>query len=173
MLLRTPLTGISPSELNTRAQAASDFVNKNDAESLSYFKQFYSTGDMIAYALDPTRAAPLVGKAFDASQIGGAAATQGIGVSRMVSEDLAGRGITADQASQGFGIVGQDRQQAANLSSIYGGQALTTQDLIDATFKNSADATTRKNKLASQERASFSGSGGAGNSALSHSDSVQ
>ena len=86
---------------------------------------------------------------------------------------VAGRGITAGQASQGFGIVAQDRQQAANLSSIYGGQALTEQDLIDATFKSSADAETRKNKLASQERASFGGSGGAGNSALSHSDSVQ
>lgn len=164
---------VSPSELNTRAQAASDFVNKNDPESLAYFKQFYSTGDMIAYALDPTRATPLVGKAFEASQIGGAAATQGIQVNKLVSEDLAGRGISADQASQGFGIVGQDVKQAASLSSIYGGQELTTQDLIDATFKSSADATTRKNKLASQERASFGGSGGAGNSALSRSDSNQ
>ena len=164
---------VSPAELDQRAVAASDFVNKNDAQSLAYFKQFYSKGDMIAYALDPTRAAPLVGKAFEASQIGGAAATQGIQIGQNTAEDLAGRGISADQASQGFGVVGMEQKPATDLSNIYGGQPLTTQDLIDSTFKNSADATLRKQKLASQERAAFGGQGGAGNSALSRSDSAQ
>jgi len=163
---------VSAVELDQRAQSASDFVNRNDPKALAYFKQYYTSGDMIAYALDPKRAAPLVGKAYEASLIGGAAATQGVGVSKLVSEDLAGRGITADQAAQGFGIVGQDQKAAAQLSSIYGGQALTQQDLIDATFKNSADATTRKNRLASQERANFGGSGGAGSTALSSSNAV-
>ena len=163
---------MSPVELDQRAQQASDFVNRNDAQSLAYFKQYYSQGDMIAYALDPKRAAPLVGKAYEASLIGGAAASQGIQVGQLTSEDLAGRGVTADQAQQGFGIVGQDQQQAQNLSSIYGGQPLTTQDLIDATFKNDAAATMRKNKLASQERANFGGSGGAGATALSASGAI-
>ena len=158
---------ISPAELEQRAGAASTFVNRNDPQTLAYFRQYYSEGDMIAYALDPKRAAPLVGKAFEAANIGGAAAAQGISVNRLVSEDLAGRGITADQASQGFGIVGQDQAAAKRLSSIYGGQALTTSDLIDATFKSDADATMRKNKLASQERAAFGGSGGASSTALS------
>ena len=163
---------VSPVELDQRAQSASDFVNRNDAQSLAYFKQYYSTGDMIAYALDPKRAAPLVGKAYEASLIGGAAATQGLGVSKLVSEDLAGRGITADQASQGFGIVSADQKAANELSNIYGGGPLTQQDLIDSTFKNDAVATQRKNKLASQERANFGGSGGAGSTALSSSNAV-
>ena len=163
---------VSPVELDQRAQSASDFVNRNDAQSLAYFKQYYSTGDMIAYALDPKRAAPLVGKAYEASLIGGAAATQGLGVSKLVSEDLAGRGITADQASQGFGIVSADQKAANELSNIYGGGPLTQQDLIDSTFKNDAVATQRKNKLASQERANFGGSGGASSTALSSSNAV-
>ena len=163
---------VSPAELDQRAQGASDFVNRNDPQSLAYFKQYYSTGDMIAYALDPQRAAPLVGKAYEASLIGGAAATQGLGVSKLVSEDLAGRGITADQASQGFGIVSADQKAANQLSNIYGGGPLTQQDLIDSTFKSDALATQRKNKLASQERANFGGSGGAGSTALSSSNAV-
>ena len=162
---------VSPVELDQRAQSASDFVNRNDAQDLAYFKQYYSTGDMIAYALDPKRAAPLVGKAFEASKIGGAAATQGVGVSQLVSEDLAGRGITADQASQGFGIVSADQKAAAQLSGIYGGD-LSQQDLIDSTFKSDATATAKVKKLASQERANFGGSGGAGSTALSQSNAV-
>jgi len=162
---------VSPVELDQRAQSASDFVNRNDAQDLAYFKQYYSTGDMIAYALDPTRAAPLVGKAFEASKIGGAAATQGVGVSQLVSEDLAGRGITADQASQGFGIVSADQKAAVPLTSIYGSD-LSQQDLIDSTFKSDAAATAKVKKLASQERAAFGGSGGAGSTALSQSNAV-
>ena len=162
---------VSPVELDQRAQSASDFVNRNDPQSLAYFKQYYSQGDMIAYALDPKRAAPLVGKAYEASLIGGAAKTQGVGVSQLVSEDLAGRGISADQASQGFGIVSADQKAAAQLSGIYGTD-LSQQDLIDSTFKSDATATAKVKKLASQERAAFGGSGGAGSTALSSSNAV-
>jgi hypothetical protein len=161
----------SPAEMDQRAQAASDFVNRNDPQSLAYFKQYYSQGDMIAYALDPKRAAPLVGKAYEASLIGGAAKTQGVGVSQLVSEDLAGRGISADQASQGFGIVSADQKAAAQLTGIYGTD-LSQQDLIDSTFKSDATATAKVKKLASQERAAFGGSGGAGSTALSQSNAV-
>jgi len=161
----------SPAEMDQRAQAASDFVNRSDPQSLAYFKQYYSQGDMIAYALDPKRAAPLVGKAYEASLIGGAAATQGVGVSQLVSEDLAGRGISADQASQGFGIVSADQKAAAQLTSIYGSN-LSQQDLIDSAFKSDATATAKVKKLASQERAAFGGSGGAGSTALSQSNAV-
>jgi len=161
----------SPAEMDQRAQAASDFVNRSDPQSLAYFKQYYSQGDMIAYALDPKRAAPLVGKAYEASLIGGAAATQGVGVSQLVSEDLAGRGISADQASQGFGIVSADQKAAAQLTGIYGTD-LSQQDLIDSTFKSDATATAKVKKLASQERAAFGGSGGAGSTALSQSNAV-
>jgi len=162
---------VSAVELDQRAQGASDFVNKADPQSLAYFKQYYTSGDMIAYALDPKRAAPLVGKAYEASLIGGAAQAQGVGVSKLTSEDLAGRGITADQAAQGFGIVSADQKAAAQLTSIYGSN-LSQQDLIDATFKNDATATAKVKKLASQERANFGGSGGAGSTALSSSNAV-
>lgn len=160
---------VSAVELDKRASDAQSFVNQNDAQNLAYFRQFYSDGDMIAFALDPDRAAPLVGKAFEASRIGGAAATQGININQGVAEDLQGRGITGDQASQGFGMVATDQQSAKDLSAIYGGQALTTNDLINATFKSDADATQRKAKLASQERATFGASGGAASNALSSS----
>src|ERR1019366_4736683 len=160
---------VSAAELDTRAQAASDFVYKSDSATVAYFRKYYSTGDMIAYALDPTRAAPLVGKAYDAASIGGAAADNGVTIGQSTAETLGNAGVTAQQAQQGFSLVGQDAGTAANLSSIYGGQPLTTQDLINSTFNtgDSADATLRKNKLASQERASFGGTSGVSTTALS------
>jgi hypothetical protein len=160
---------ISATEVDQRAQAASDFVNKNDPATLAYFKKYYSSGDMVAYALDPTRAAPLVGKAFEAANIGGAASTNGVNIGQSTAETLAGAGITSQQAQQGFGLVGQNLAPATNLSSVYGGQAVTQQDLVNSTFNtgDSADATLRINKLASQERASFGGSSGVSATALS------
>jgi hypothetical protein len=147
---------MSPAELDQRAQKASDFVTRNDPQQMAYFKQYYSQGDMIAFALDPTKAAPLVGKAFDASTIGGTASTQGINIGQGVAERLAGEGVTAQQAQQGFGIVATDEPTAKSLGDIYGG-GLTQDELISGTFENDAAANLKLKNLASQERAAFQG----------------
>lgn len=157
---------ISPTELDQRATAASDFIQKNDKQTLDYFKKYYTTGDMVAFALDSKRAAPLVGKAFQASNIGGAATASGVNIDRARAEELAAGGITTQQAQQGFGEVGQDLRAAKQLSQIYGGQALTQDDLINSLFENNADASERKKKLASKERASFNGASGLSRGAL-------
>lgn len=147
---------MSPAELDQRAQAASNFVNRNDPQQMAYFKQYYSQGDMIAFALDPTKAAPLVGKAFDASTIGGAAATQGINIGQGVAERLAGEGVTGSQAQQGFGVVATDTPTANSLGAIYGSN-VSQNDLIAATFEQNAAAQLKLKTLASQERAAFQG----------------
>lgn len=157
---------ISPVELDQRAQQASDFMNSADDNQMSYYKQFYTNGDLVAFALDPNRAAPLVGKAFKASQIGGAAMDQGLGtIDQAEAEKLANLGVTADQASSGFGQIAQARQDVNTLGGIYGG-GLSTQELIDATFANDADSTKKLKTLASKERAQFGGSAGLGATSL-------
>lgn len=162
---------VSASELDTRAGAASDFINTADKNTLAYFKQYYSNGDMIAFALDPTRAAPLVGKAFQGAEIGGAARTSGsISLDKSMADRLARDGITKEQAQQGFGQVGMDKDAAKNLSDIYDGPDVSTEDLILGLFENNASANKKKSLLASKERAAFGGTGGAHKSALSKSD---
>lgn len=161
---------ISPAELDSRAQAASEFVTRNDPEMFKYFRQFYTTGDMIAYALDTKRAAPLVGKTFQAAEIGGAAASNGLAVDRLTAERLAGDGINTSQAQQGFGEIGRDMPVANRLGAIHG-EKLTQSDLVSSVFENNAQATAKKNRLASAERGMFSGSGGASSQALSRNSS--
>lgn len=159
---------MSPAELDSRAQAASDFIQRADPNQMNFFKQYYTQGDMVAYALDPKRAEPLVGKAFQAASLGGDAAAQGLDITKSYAEHLAGQGLTEAQARQGFGIVATDAARARELSAIYAGseQALTTQDLMAATLEGDAKAQDKANKLASRERAAFGGSSGVNKSSL-------
>ena len=163
---------ISPAEIQSRVQAASTFVNSADQNALNYMKQYYTQGDLMAYALDPTRAAPLVGKAFDAAQVGGAAADQGLAVDKATADELASKGISAAQASQGFSLVASDLPNATRLSQIYGG-GLSQQDLINETFLNDAGAAFKRQTLASKERANFGGSSGVNNGSLTTSTAGQ
>lgn len=159
---------LSPAEIDNRAQTAMEFWNRANPDELRFFRQYYTDGDMVAFALDPKRAEPLVGKAFRSAEVGGAAAGQGINLAQPLAERLAGQGITATQARQGFGIVAEDQQQAASLSAIYAGaeEAVSTEDLIGAVFESDADSVKKVKKLASRERATFGGSSGLSSSSL-------
>lgn len=164
---------VSPAELDQRAKDASDFINRANPNELAFFKQHYTSGDMIAYALDPTRAEPLIGKAFQSAEIGGQAQQQGITITQQQAEALAGTGVTADGAMKGFGMIAADQPIANRLAAIYGDQPLTTNDLIQATFNAGSQQDQELKKMASQERASFGGSTGinaAGNSLSSNTN---
>lgn len=157
---------VSPTEIKSRVDAAADLVNNTDKATKDYFSQHYSKGDMIAYALDPTRAAPLVGKVVAAAKIGGAAASQGLNVDTGLAENLAGQGVTQQQAQQGFGVIASDQPNANKLADIYGQQGFTVADLANEVFLSNAGIADRRAKLASQERATFGGTSGVGQTSL-------
>lgn len=157
--------GVSPAEVQSRVSAATDLINRNRPEDLAYFKQYYTTGDMVAFALDPNKAAPLVGKAFTAAGIGGSAAAQGIGIDKATAETLAGAGIDANSASQGFSQIKSDAPTASVLSSIYGEKYDQSAAIKDVFLNDSAAGETRK-RLASKERANFGNASAIGQSSL-------
>ena len=157
---------VSPTEIKTRVDAAADLVNNTDQATKDYFSQHYSKGDMIAYALDQTRAAPLVGKTIAAAKIGGAAANQGLSVDSGLAEQLAGQGVSQQQAQQGFGVIATDQPNADKLAGIYGQQGFTVADLANEVFLSNAGIADRRAKLASQERATFGGNSGVGQTSL-------
>jgi hypothetical protein len=165
---------VSPTEIDTRAKQASDFLHQADPQELAFFKQHYTTGDMIAYALDPNRAAPLVGKAFQASQIGGKAADVGVGIDQATAEQLANNNINEQQAQQGFGQIAQESPTTNLLSALYGnsGNAVNQKDLIDATFLDNSQAQNKIKQLASQERGNFGGASGVSATTLSSETSL-
>lgn len=159
---------LSPQEIQNRVQAATDFVNRKDPKELAAMRKFYTSGDLIAYALDPNRAAPLVGKAFQAASIAGQASAQGINdVDKALAESLAGNNISREQAQQGFSLIASEKGNANKLAQISGEGGFTTADLAAETFTASSQVAERRKKLASQERGRFSGASGVGKGSLS------
>jgi hypothetical protein len=156
---------VSPTEIQARVTEASNFVNNASQEQKALFSQWYTKGDMIAFALDPARAEPLVGKSFAAAKIGGEAATQGLGIDKTMAQDIASRGITSDQASQGFsviaGTIGNDQKLGA-----MSGDNITGYDAMREVFFNDASVTKRRDRLSAQEQARFGGTSAVGSSSL-------
>lgn len=153
---------VGSQELRQRLDARKAVVQDGAATGvLAYAKAQYglSDGDLIAYFIDPNRAAPLLEKIANASQIGAAAARTGFGaVGRADAERLAALGVSGQQAAAGY-------SQAAEL----GGLADTIQgtdttsvsraDLAKATLEDDADAKRRIQRRQQERAARFSGGG--------------
>lgn len=158
---------VSPAELQDRVKVATDFVNAADPAQLAQFRQWYSEGDIIAYALDSKRAAPLVGKQLQAASVAGIAQDNGLHLGQLTAEQLAAAGVTDQQARSGFNQLGQAQHALDTLAAIDQQQPLTGDQLAQATFLGDQQATDQIKKLKSRERARFQGSSGIGQDSLS------
>lgn len=163
---------VSPLEVQERVRVATDMVNNLDPNARAVMEQWYSRGDLIAYALDRERATTVLDRQWRAAQIGGAAQSQGVSISRETAEGLSADGITQDQARQGFAAVSALSQNADRLSQIHGG-TYTEDDAVQEVFRSNQEAARRRRRLASQERAAFSGGSGVGERSLSRDDGGQ
>lgn len=157
---------VSPTEVKSRIDVATEAVRRAPTETLSYFEKWYSKGDMIAYALDPAKAAPLVEQRIKAAEAAGIAARQGVTLSRSTAEGIGATGATFDQIQSGLGFVASESQATKKLSDIYGGDNVTTDDLVAEAFQSDAKAALKRTKLASQERAAFGGTTGVGSASF-------
>ena len=129
---------------------------------------------MMSYFLDPKNAINAIKNKVTASEIGGAAAAAGLSDSRAQAEQLAAYGITGAQAQQNYGTIAQLAQRGSQLSDIYNQQPYG-QDQATAEVFNTAgqtDATNQRKRLTSLEQASFSGSAGVAQNALSRDRAI-
>jgi hypothetical protein len=157
---------VSPTEVQSRVATVSEAINKAPAATKDYFKQWYSTGDMIAYALDPTKAAPLIDEKIKSAEAAALAQQQGFNLSRQNAELIGNTGATLDNIQAGIGTVGGDLANATKLAGIYGVD-YSEDDLVKEVFTNDAAATNKRKGLASQERATFAGGTGQTTGSLS------
>lgn len=149
---------MSPTELKSRVDTATQAVNQAPQEVKDYFGQWYGTGDLIAYALDPTKAEPLIEQRIKAAEAAGVGKTQGVALTQQQAERIGSNAsLTYDQIQQGMSFVGQNAPTVQRLDDIYGGN-VTQDDLVKEVFQNDGQSALKRQKLASQERASFSGS---------------
>lgn len=158
-------TDMSPTELKARVDTATEAINKAPAETLTYMKQWYGIGDLVAFALDPERATNVVEQRLKAAESAAYASSAGIGLSQQLAEQVGNQGFSGQQLQQGFGEAAGAARQADKLGQIYGG-AVTAEDVVKDVFLGDAAAKEKTRRLASQERASFGGSNGTGSAAF-------
>ena len=161
------ITGdVSPAELEDRIQTAVNRVNNASPEVLTTLNSYYpgiaaNKGALYAYVLNPERALPEIKRQVQAAEIGAASQLPGveqIGLNRALQ--LAGAGVTQQQAQQGYQAIAGGLQRGSELASIYG-QSPYTQSQAEADvfgLQGGAQAEQQRKKLASQERATFGGS---------------
>lgn len=161
---------IAPTELQDRINTAAKSIANQDPFYTNTLQNYYglSSGDMIAHALDPATALPLLQRQTAAATFGAAGARQGLSVDQATAQQYAALGVTQAQAEQGFNSIGQALPTENKLAQIYKQPGNEQADLTAATFggADSAEASLRLKKLQSQETNSFSGSSGADKNTL-------
>lgn len=162
---------VSPNEIQQRAQMYSDLAKREDPAITDQLKAMgLSEGDILAHLMDPTRALPLLQQKVQTALIGGAARRAGLTPDTAYMQHLADLGVTEAGAAQGFGQIAAEAQPLQKLGDIYH-DSISQTDLMTEAFEGNAGVTQKKKRLASQERAAFSGSAGTGQGSLGRSSS--
>jgi hypothetical protein len=159
-------TNVSPNELQQRAQMYADVARREDPAVTDQLRSMgMGEGDILAYMMDPNRALPLIQQKYQTTLLGAASRRSGLVTDNSYLSHLADLGINEQQASQGFGQIAGELPRAQQLGDIYNDQ-ITQSDLQAEAFDGDGSVTTKKKRLASQERASFTGSAGVGQTSL-------
>lgn len=157
---------VSPAEIQERVTIASDIINSADPQARAIFSQWYTPGEMVAYALDRDRATQVIDRRWRAAQVGSAAADQGFRLDSGLAERVAETGVSAAAARQGFGTASAVGQAAGRLSDIYGGD-YDEDEAVSEVFFADEQAARKRRGLASKERAQFGGGSGVAATSLS------
>jgi hypothetical protein len=162
---------VSATELEDRISTAQKRVINANPEVSSALKAFYpdiNNGDILAYALDPSQGLEGIKRKVTAAEIGGAAMAQNLSTTAARAMELAGYGVTKEQAQQGYQTVAGVAPRGAQLAEIYGqspyGQTEAEQEVFGLAGSEAASA--RRKKLTGLEKAAFSGTTGAAAGAL-------
>jgi hypothetical protein len=164
---------VSATELSNRVVTAVQRVQNADPAISQQLRDFYGIGqaDLVAYVLDPNQQFQKIERQVAASEIGVAAARQGLKTGVSVAEQLAAQGVTQAEAQKGYATIADILPTAEKLSDIYGktldgyGQSEAEQEV----FNSLASAQRKRQKLTQREIASFSGAAGTNKTSLTTS----
>lgn len=157
---------VAPTEVQSRVKTAQKLVENVDPRIRDQFETWYSKGELVAYALDRDRTAEILEKQANAAMVGAVNAEAGVRLSKKLSEQIGGMGLDETQARQGSAQVQQYQQEFGRLGAIYGEQYGNEEAGSDV-FLNDAQAGETRRRLASQERAAFTGTGAINEKTLS------
>jgi hypothetical protein len=170
---------VSPAELNQRINVAAEFIDTADPMFKDQLRKLYNMneGDMIAYALDPERALPLLERKAMNVRFATEGARQGIDVSLQTAGRFTGLGVGQEEARIGFEQIAAVTPEAERLSAVFAGQeeAVGQEDVMSAVFtgEDSAKQKRKLQKLSEMEQSLFSGQSGVGRGSLGRSQTGQ
>lgn len=156
---------VSPTEVKGRVDLAVANTMQANPNSVQALQQLYGVDRsyITAYYLDQKKALPLLQKQSQAAQFGGEALKRGLTLNKEDLEDWVTAGLSLGQVSQGFQAVAEALPNIQAIAARYGEAPFTQteleRDVIGGQAANLGE--TRRKRLASQERASFAGFGGA------------
>lgn len=151
---------VSPSELQDRVQNGFRAVQDADPEVKRQMQELYGVNDagLAAYFLDPTKAAPILTRQAEAAKIAARAKQQAnLQLGFATAEEIAARGITAQEAEAGFTALGL---QQGLFTEMAGEEALTQQEKVGAALGYDVAAQTKLAQRKGQRKAPFAGGGG-------------
>lgn len=152
---------ISPNEIKDRVDLATQATILSNPDYRRALNQMgIDNGQITAYFLDTNRALPYIQKAAATAQIGAEALTQNLLFDAGYAEELATRGVSAEQARAGYSQIAGELDTMRALGMQYG-EDWTQRTSEEATFGTSAEAAQKKGRLLSRERGAFSGGAGA------------
>jgi hypothetical protein len=164
---------VSAAELQERVNAWSDLSRRQDPAITAQLKSMgMSDGDLLAFMMDPKRAAPLIQRKYQTALVGAAARRTGLVADNRYAERLAGMGITEQQAQAGYSLISENLGATQRLGEFYGDR-YGQRDFESEVFEGDGDSTRKRKRLASQERAAFSGSSGIQRGSLNQSSTGQ
>lgn len=164
---------VSPTEIKDRVDMAVSNTMQANPATKQALQQLYGVDDsfVTAYFLDNKRAVPLLQKQSQAAQFGAEALKRGLTLDKQDLEDYVTSGLSLSGVSQGFQAVAEALPNIQAIAARYGetfSQHEAEQDIIGGGVQGTPGTagylgespTIKRKRLASQERAMFSGFGG-------------
>jgi hypothetical protein len=150
---------VSPQELQTRVQEGFRAVQDADPEVKRQMQELYGVNEagLAAYFLDPAKAAPILTRQAEAAKIAARAKEQGrLQLGAATAEEIAARGISAQEAQAGFTAMGL---QEGLFTEMMGEQALTQQEKVGAALGYDVEAQRKLAERRGIRKAAFQGGG--------------
>jgi hypothetical protein len=157
--------GISGEEFSSRIKTAYDEVLNLDPRVKEQFQTWYpslTNQDIVSYFLAPEETIDKLKTKAAAAQIGAAAGMQGFTTDAARAEMFARQGVGYKEAQAAYQNVGEVLPAGKKLSDIYAEEMVqySQKTAEDEYLGQSAEAKLKRNRLASKERAMFSGDSG-------------
>ena len=152
----------------TTAQQRLIYANPEVSIALKTFYPDITNGDLLAYALDPTKGLDQIKRRITAAEVGSSAVQLGLATNVTDAEYLARYGVTKQTAQQGYSTIAGGLQRGSQLASIYGEDPYTQTTAEREVFNvpGAKEAREQRQKITGLERATFGGQTGITSGAL-------